>query len=85
MLINCEECRETISDEASICPHCGIRRITKSERNKQESERINQIKIIEQQKKEKIQKIIFAMNVCCGGGVVCVGKNKKCRCDKSKH
>ncbi|MEZ7862435.1 MAG: hypothetical protein QMB40_08625 [Aeromonadaceae bacterium] len=61
MLINCEECRATISDEASICPHCGIRRITKSERNKQESERINQIKIIEQQKKEKIQKIIFAM------------------------
>ena len=55
MLINCEECRATISDEASICPHCGIRRITKSERNKQESERINQIKIIEQQKKEKIQ------------------------------
>lgn len=57
----------------------------KSERNKQESERINQIKIIEQKRKRENTKNYFRDDVCCGGGVVCVGKNKKCRCDKSKH
>ncbi len=32
MLIKCEECGNSISDEAPSCPHCGIRRVTKTEK-----------------------------------------------------
>ncbi|GAB3215260.1 hypothetical protein [Pseudaeromonas pectinilytica] len=61
MIIGCKECGENISDEARVCPHCGIQRTPKSEALQKEKEEIQRKYLIEQREaKQKRNAIIFA-------------------------
>lgn len=62
MIIQCEECKHDISDEAPCCPHCGIKRVTKSEALQNEAYRRH----LKDQRNKKI--ILFAIWGILGAG-----------------
>ena len=63
-LINCSECKHQISDQAEICPHCGVNVVKKGKKSKQsktDTQAITQIQVQPhyniEVKKEKDKKV----------------------------
>ena len=64
-LLNCPECDDTIGDQASTCPRCGLSVTTVKMKEKQEAARMKKEQLktyLEEQRKEQKEKKISKRN-----------------------